>query len=483
MLADALAYANSSEYIKENGYMKKKILSVALTAVFVLSLAACADKAPESTAMQSSMISEESVAKSDNAETKGTYVLMNIPYGDFFAAEFEGGENVDAVTSATLNKAANENLTGGTYHLEDNSKILGVSYPVLVKEGVNLDESLKVADEASLYAAADYSYAELSEVPTYYKELSADESGKFIFGKSEGDVEEISGETASVNTATFWGDYEIDLDQSLSELTVFAAQVHTTDGSSYGFRALENVWRGFEIAFATTDTYKEPHGNTVVFEPYKDLPGKTVDEVVLFTKSGVKKISVSLYLPLKFENTITVADAKVTDKTTSVSLEGFPENYELSYEVAGDSSDITCDGTNVTWENAVAGTYTLNISDASGVYAPYSTTFVLSTDKAVVVAKEDGVEKVSDASDDEFSAYIKNITGYIVNGEEVAGSGKRGAKIITEDGSADKTLNRVFSEVGEYEVVVKSAGYPDVTVKVNVTEVAPAEDKKDGGKH
>ncbi len=460
--------------------MKKKILSVALSAVFVLSMSACSEKAPESVAQVSTEVSTEVEASVSATENDGTYVVMNIPYGDFFAAEFEGGENVDAVTSATMNKAANENLTGGTYHLEDNSKILGVSFPVLVKEGVSLDDSLKVADEAALYAAADFSYTELSDVPAYYKELSVDESGKFVLGETLGESEELSGDTASVNTATPWGDYEIDLDQSLSELTVFAAKVHTTDGASYGFRSLENLWRGFEIAFATTDSYVEPHGNTVVYEPYADLPGKTVDEVVLYTKEGIKKINVNLYLPLKFDNTLEVANAKVSDKSASVTVEGYPEGYDFAYEVSGDSTDISCDGSNVNWENAIAGTYTLNVTDNSGVYAPYSTSFVLSTDKAVAVAKEDGIEKAKDASDEEFTAYIKNITSYVVNGEEVAGSGKRGAKIITEDGSADKTLNKVFKEVGEYEVVIKSAGFPDVTIKVNVTEVAPEEEKKEG---
>ena len=460
--------------------MKKKILSVALSAVFILSMSACSEKAPESVADVSTEVSTEEVTSASSTENNGTYVVMNIPYGDFFAAEFEGGENVDAVTSATMNKAANENLTGGTYHLEDNSKILGVSFPVLVKEGVSLDDSLKVADEAALYAAADFSYTELSDVPGYYKELSVDESGKFVFGETLGDAEELSGDTASVNTATHWGDYEIDLDQSLSELTVFAAKVHTADGASYGFRSLENLWRGFEIAFATTDSYVEPHGNTVVYEPYADLPGKTVDEVVLYTKDGVKKISLNLYLPLKFDNTLEVADAKVSDKAAALTVEGYPEGYDFAYEVSGDSTDISCDGSNVNWENAIAGTYTLNVTDNSGVYAPYSTSFVLSTDKAVAVAKEDGIEKAKEASDEEFTAYIKNITSYEVNGEEVAGSGKRGAKIITEDGSADKTLNKVFKEVGEYEVVIKSAGFPNVTIKVNITEVAPEKEKKEG---
>ena len=133
--------------------MKKKILSVALSAVFVLSMSACSEKAPESVSQVSTEVSTEVEASVSATENDGTYVVMNIPYGDFFAAEFEGGENVDAVTSATMNKAANENLTGGTYHLEDSSKILGVSFPVLVKEGVSLDDSLKVADEAALKKA------------------------------------------------------------------------------------------------------------------------------------------------------------------------------------------------------------------------------------------------------------------------------------------------------------------------------------------
>ena len=460
--------------------MKKKILAVVLSAVCVLSLAACAEKAPESVSESvSTEVSEEVASVASESEVTGTFVVMNIPYGEFFAAEFEGGENVDAVTSATLNKAANENLVGGTYHLEDNSKILGVSFPVLVKEGVTLDEALKVDDEAALFAATDYSYTELAEAPAYYKELSVNDAGKFVFGRAEGEVEELSGDTASVNTATHWGDYEIDLDQSLSELTVFAGSVHTTDGASYGFRALENLWRGFEIAFATTAEFKEPHGNTVVYEPYADMPGKTIDEVTLYTTSGVKVVKADLYLPLKFDNTITVVDADVNAKTTSVSLEGFPEGYDFSYEVTG-GEGLSCDGTAVTWESAMPGTYTLEVSDASGVYAPYTATFVLSSDKTVAVAAEDGIAKASDASDEEFSAYIKNITGYVVNGEEVAGSGKRGAKIITEDGSVDKTLNRVFAEVGDYKIVVKSAGSPDVTIKVNSTEVAPAEEKKEG---
>ena len=468
--------------------MKKKICCLILSAVLAFSVSACGENASENAGASSSsdsVVSKETSvdASSDQSvaviEAKEkTYVLMNIPYGEFFAAEFEGGENVDAVTSATMNKAANEKLVAGTYHLEDNSKILGVTYPVLVSDQSVLDASKKVADEAALFAATDYSYAELTETPEYYKELSVDTTGKYAFGKAEGKSEEIAGDTAKVNAATRWGDYEIDLDQSLSELSVFAASIHTTDGASYGFRALENLWRGYEIAFATTEGYKEPHGNTVAYQPYADLPGKTIDEITLYTNSGIKKVNAKLYLPLKFENSITIKDAKVDAKSTEVSLEGYPAEYEFAYEVTGASDDIVCDGKTISWGSAIAGPYTLKVSDASGVYAPYSTSFTLTTEKAVAVAAEDGISKAKDASDAEFEAFIKNISGYVVNGTEYAGSGKRGVKIIGQDGVADKTQSSVFSEVGEYEVVIKSTGFPNVTIKVNVTEVVTEENKE-----
>ncbi|MCR4933635.1 MAG: hypothetical protein K6A29_05505 [Lachnospiraceae bacterium] len=453
--------------------MRKKIYSIALTAIMALSLTACGNKAEEAS-VSSTEISEEVTAEAPEVKIDGSFVLMNIPYSDFFASEFEGGENVDAVSSATMNKPSNENLTSGTYHPEDNSKILGVSFPVLVSSDITLDESLKVNEEAALYSAADYSYVELSDVPSNYKTLSVKEDGSYSFGKYEGEAESLNMEV-SVNTDTHWGDYEIDMDESLSEQTVLAASVHTTDGKSYGFRSLENIWRGFEIAFATTENYKEPHGNEVVFAPYSDMPGKTIDEITLYTKDGVKVITTDLYLPLKFDNTIDIKDAAVSDKETTFSLTGFPEDYSASFSV--DNEAISCDGEKITWESILAGAYTLTVSDENGVYAPYSQSFVLSTDKAVAVAAEDGVKKDDSASDEEFSAYVKNITGYVVNGEEVAGSGKRGARIITEDGSADKTLSRVFKEVGDYEVKIISAGYPDLTINVNITEVAPSEDK------
>ena len=62
------------------------------------------------------------------AEDQGTYVLMNIPYADFYAAETDIA--VDGVTSATLMKPRAGTLAGGSYHVDpEGSDISGVIFP------------------------------------------------------------------------------------------------------------------------------------------------------------------------------------------------------------------------------------------------------------------------------------------------------------------------------------------------------------------
>ena len=76
------------------------------------------------------------------------YVLMNIPYEEFYAAEADG---FDTVTTATL-KFENKSVAGGSYHETDastdaESGIGGVIYPVYVSDLSSLDAALEVTDE------------------------------------------------------------------------------------------------------------------------------------------------------------------------------------------------------------------------------------------------------------------------------------------------------------------------------------------------
>ncbi|MBQ1384597.1 MAG: hypothetical protein IIY74_04295, partial [Firmicutes bacterium] len=77
------------------------------------------------------------------------YVLMNIPYGEFYEAE--GISGVDGVTSATKSKTRAGNLAAGTYHKDpEGSDISGITFPVFVSDMSVLEGLTQVTDDASL---------------------------------------------------------------------------------------------------------------------------------------------------------------------------------------------------------------------------------------------------------------------------------------------------------------------------------------------
>ena len=86
----------------------------------------------------------------------------------------------------------------------------------------------------------------------------------------------------------------------------------------------------------------------------------------------------------------------------------------------------------LTWTatDAKIGAYTLNVTDASGKYAPLSASFQLQTDAmpAQAAADNQSIVKAEDASDEELSAFIAAITKVNVNGKDYAATGKRGPR-------------------------------------------------------
>jgi len=128
------------------------------------------------------------------------YLLMNIPYEEFYEAEIEGNEMpVDGVSSATKTKTRSGSLVGGSYHVNsDGTDISGVIFPVKVAKDADLSKFKQITDSDSLtitvtnrgkevtttyegrealFESADYSYYILSQTPDYYKELTIDENG------------------------------------------------------------------------------------------------------------------------------------------------------------------------------------------------------------------------------------------------------------------------------------------------------------------
>lgn len=147
------------------------------------------------------------VVKADETNKgQDVYVLMNIPYADFYKAELNNTVKVDATTSATKTKTKST-LANGSYHADNTGEhISGITYPVKIKAGTDLSKLTKITDASkvsitvnmkgkettteykgkdALFESADYSYYELgTTAPAYYKELTVNENGSYSFGKT-----------------------------------------------------------------------------------------------------------------------------------------------------------------------------------------------------------------------------------------------------------------------------------------------------------
>ena len=422
--------------------------------------------------------------------TTGTYVLMNIPYDQFYAADVNNSVKVDAFTSATKNKVRTAGLAGGSYHVNaSGDEITGVTFPVKVGEGVDLSKYTKVTDESSvditvtnrgqtstttytgkdaLFESASYSYYTLSEAPSYYKEVTLNADGNLSFGKTQGTVNTVSGVTPELTTQSSYGDYQLDLDGlentiSQSGTQVYGVIVSTKEGNDYGMRHLENIWRVTELAWCTGFT-SVVHNRPTSSEHYKSMMGQHINKVTYYTSKGIYEVPVAdLYVPKKAGQTVKVADAKVSAGEAELTVSNLPTDFSPEYKIAG--LDFTVENGKIVFKNAKKGKYTLTVSDKNNNYADMTTTFILSVDSAPASYNNDNenpaITKNADASDEEFADYINNITSVSVNGKSYAASGRRAVKVINEDGSL-KTDATPFAEGDTFEIAVTSTGYPEV---------------------
>ena len=443
------------------------------------------------------------------------YVLMNIPYAEFYKAETTGNDiAVDAFTSATKNKTRTKGLAGGSYHENaDGSKIDGITYAVKVDPSVDLSKYKEVKDGDSveitvtnrgqtttstltgkdtLFENASYAYYPLTEAPENYKEVSVDADGNLVFSEVKGqEATKVEGVTAELSTETSYGDYELNLDGLPEEIksdNVNAVVVKTTDGTAYGMRHLENIWRGNEIAWSTGFT-SEVHGCPTSSEHYKSMMGKTIDSIEYYTTNGVYTMDIAdIYVPVKSETTkAEVADADITTGKTTISVQ-LPDGFDPEYSV--DGLDVSVEGNVLTFKAATEsraaasvkpGKYTLTIKDKNKKYADVVTTFTLTT-KDMPAAYDEENKKLVEAEGfdtDALKAYLGNITSVNVNGKDYAASGRGSVVIINKDGTIKTDADPFKDAVAgtEFQITVASTGYTTpLTFTYKIAETpAPAE--------
>lgn len=449
----------------------------------------------------SSASTDTTVATDANTEaTTYKYVMMNIPYADFYAAEISGNKvEVDGVSSATLNKTRTGGMmSGGSYHQNsDGSDISGVIFPVAVASDCDLSAFTQITDQSSvsievtnrgtttstdytgmeaLFESLSYSYYELNEAPDYYKTLTV-ENGKFSFGKVTGmnttTLNDISG---TVLTSTSYGDFQINLaDTGIDALepTIYGVVIHTQEGADFGLRHLENIWRYTQLAWCTGFT-TSVHNCPTSSDHYVDIMGKTITGFTYYTNNGCFEITLkeSAYVPYKFANTLSVSDSNITSGSVAIESTGFPADYSKAYTVMNNSGNVmeafSFDGDTVTWNDTVMpGSYTLSVIDKNNVYSDFKTQFTVFTDSTVAVFDTTSLQLVAadNASAENFANYLRNITAVTIDETKYAASGRGAVEIINpENGTIDLTVDAFATapvDAAGYSIVVTSTGYPD----------------------
>lgn len=437
------------------------------------------------------------VVKADETnKEQDIYVLMNIPYADFYKAELNKNDvKVDVTTSATKAKTRST-LANGSYHADNTGEhISGITYPVKIKAGTDLSNLTKITDASkvsitvnmkgkettteykgkdALFESADYSYYELgTTAPAYYKELTVNENGSYSFGKTTATEKTVKGAAIEkFKTSSKYGDYQLNLnfdkvadsDQISGNTKVLAAVITTTDGTQYGLRHVENIWKGTEFAWGTGFT-TQSHGCPISGEHYVSMMGKTIDAVTYYTENGVVKYDIDdTYVPYKFDTSaFKVENADVTSGSAKVTVPTLPKAYDAEYAVEGLTNVSVENGTlkyNAT--GVKPGQYTLNVTDKSSKYVPFSTSFTLTTDNVVAAYNNDvkapALVAAKDVQADDFANFVKNIQKVSVNGKEYAASGKGAVKLINADGTLVTTADALKAE-GTYNIVVTATGY------------------------
>lgn len=321
---------------------------------------------------------------SNSSNSQYTYVLMNIPYADFYKAEMsDTSASVDAVSSATKAKTRS-NLAAGSYHVNsDGSDISGVIYPVRVKNS-DLSGLTRITDSDSksitvslrgkettteykgkdaLFESASYSYYVLSDTPSSYKEATLTD-GKWSFGKATGTA--VTDSEATISGFTTNGhhtkyEFTVNSGKITTGEKVYGVVLTDTEGNSYGLRHVVEIWRATELGFNADSA----------------VVGKTIKQITYYTDNGtfVLDLAQPQYIPQQAA-TATVDETDFAAGETTVTLsKALPSDFDAAYSftVNGKASDFFsyADGT-ITWNgeaDAPSGTYQLVIHDNSGKYA------------------------------------------------------------------------------------------------------------------
>lgn len=314
------------------------------------------------------------------------YVVMNVPYTDFYEAYnltdqavWEVEEGVDAVSTATTSKfTGTTGLAKGTYN--NGTYIMGVTLPVQVS--AEDYEKLKTG----LTEKDNYYFTVSDSKPDAYSELTINSDGSYSFSKLQNASMSASVSINEVDLNGGYGDYQINLEgvtpggaittsTGTVSTTVYGAILKTSEGKAYGMTALENLWFGtrvthMEIAWSVKggQGLRRAHGRGDTYYQF-DMNGATLSGVTLITSAGLVDIDCNLELPEYYTGDLSALTYAITNDSAELSISGIPEDLQdVAISVSGGlAANAKVENGKVTLTGIpVDGTsYTLTISSSN----------------------------------------------------------------------------------------------------------------------
>lgn len=461
-------------------------------------------------------------AADENTQVSGGYVYgkVNLSYADYYYGELNNvsesavmdlaaGDKAavlrdygmyDEVSSATTSKYKNfastyysDNEESGTGGIIGGIKDTNIAVP---KELYNeakaaVDGGMECSNKL-LEIISNITVTE--EVPSEYKVLNGD--GTLTEMRDFEKAINVDDAQISMANSTTWGQYQISVvsDKLPERDDMEAVVIETADGTKYGMKHLENLWfRTGEIAFAVTDGFKVPQGNTLTSKRYMDLPGKTISKITYIVRGGADVVfNTNLFCKTLIdkndgynysgENTIYKDGAKIVMNGVTPK----DSNYVLSKVAFGEKEleknvDYTYQDDVLTIkanDNTGIGKYRLTYSDSK--YEDISTyvqfTSAMTADEIKI---DDGGIKISN-KEVTIKEYLSAIDSIKVNGSGLRGN-NLGSVVFDEYGNINfdaeisfhGNKSKVFPEAGkEYTLEITSAGYPSVSGTVKSPEAA-----------
>lgn len=327
------------------------------------------------------------------------YVLMNIPFNEFYTAENVEIGDVDAISSAT-NKYGNYGKAGGGYHsgptaeiaedgtitavgTQNGAKMQGVTWAVKADslDAVKALGGVEITDESTLTMATFakgktststlVGYEALTEAPSYsYYVLDSAPDNYLVLNGTSFTTGVNAAATNSIDVEvsynTNWGDVEFDLTaaEDTNGKLINAMVVTAADGTTKGFYHIEQIWAYNELAWNIATT-PELDGKTITNIRYycTDKDADLTDGVAPAYANYVYDYNVNFDILTVYTGAVT---AEFTD-ANNITLTGLPE--DIQNPVANVSSVVPRGETSVVIAESAAvanGVATTTVSAIGG---------------------------------------------------------------------------------------------------------------------